>query len=70
MDPAGQRAKELLRVAAHAGRRRREGAAVEADAEHGAMLAAVGRLDHHAPAESTGRIDIDRKMYRMPQPAV
>jgi hypothetical protein len=42
----GQRAKELVCIAAHAGRRRRQGAAVEPDADHGAMLAAPGKVDH------------------------
>ena len=37
---AGQRAKELVGVAAHSGRRRRERAAVEADAKHAPMLPA------------------------------
>jgi hypothetical protein len=35
------------------------------------MLAATGQLDHHITwLTSTGRLDIDRKMYRMPLPAV
>jgi hypothetical protein len=35
------------------------------------MLAATGQRDHHiAWLKSTGRIDIDRQMYRMPLPAV